>query len=50
MKKGTKFYVILGYNAETETQYGYVEHSFSMGVDKNRIRTFSKCKGEQHLQ
>ena len=46
MKKGTKFYVILGYNTETETWYGYVENSFSMGVDKNRIRTFSTCKGD----
>lgn len=46
MKKGTKFYVILGYNTETETWYGYVENSFSMGADKNRIRTFSTCKGD----
>lgn len=28
MKKGTKFYVILGYNTETETWYGYVEILF----------------------
>lgn len=28
MKKGTKFYVILGYNTETEAWYGYVENSF----------------------
>ena len=46
MKKGTKFYVILGYNTETEAWYGYVEHSFSMGADKNRIRTFSTCRAD----
>lgn len=46
MKKGTKFYVILGYNTETETWYGYVENSFSMGADKNRIRTFSTCRAD----
>ena len=44
MKKGTKFYVILGYNTETETWYGYVENSFSMGADKNRFRSFFTCK------
>lgn len=46
MKKGTKFYVILGYDEESETWYGYVEHSFSMGADKNRIRTFSTCRAD----
>jgi hypothetical protein len=31
-------YIILGYNKERDEYVGYVEHSFSMGIDHNRVR------------
>lgn len=45
MKKN-KFYIILGYNALDESYCGYVENSFSMGCDDERVQLYSVSKGD----
>ncbi len=44
--KNNKFYIILGYNALDESYCGYVENSFSMGCDDERVQLYSVSKGD----
>jgi hypothetical protein len=39
-----KRYIILGYNKESDTYYGYIECSFSMSYDEKRVKVYGNFK------